>query len=126
VGELLHVLKFLLVNWDHSWNSILLGQILHSRKLSPLKLFRIWLNQAGLAVSYWMLLLLLYAAKLTHVYCLCNDVILLENNSWLLLLIDILCSTSAICIHLQAIHYLGEVLLLHGKLAWSSLLVQHT
>jgi len=96
--KLLHVRKFLLVNWDHIWHGILRGHILHSRKLSPLILLRSLLNQTGLTVA--LLLLLLHSTKLTHVDCLCDDVILLENNSWLLLLIGLLCGVPNICIHL--------------------------
>ncbi len=56
------------------------------------------------------------------------DVILLENESRLLLLVllNLLHRSTDISIHLQAIHNLTEVLLLHWQLARGPLLVCDT
>jgi len=116
------------VNRNHVRNDTLSRQLLYCCKLPTLKLFRGLLDQTGLTVTWWLLLLLLHTSKLAHIHCLSYDVILLENESRLLLLVllNLLHRSTDISIHLQAIHNLTEVLLLHWQLARGPLLVCDT
>ena len=108
------------MNGDHVWHDTLIWQLLQRRKLLyTLILFRSLLDQAGLTINLALGLLLLDTSKLTHIYSLGYNIILLEHERRLLLLLlvlmllDLLNSAIHVCVHLQTVHYLTKILLLH-------------